>query len=78
MPKIIGNASRVVEVDGLTIDEYVGNVGSKSDDMSVAVVKIASPTSEPWLTLDYDEWMVVLKEHLEIHHAGGTHFSCNI
>lgn len=72
MPKIIGSANRVVEVDGLAIDEYVGNVGSKTDDISIAVVNISSPTSEPWLTLDYDEWMVVLEERLEIHHAGGV------
>jgi uncharacterized protein (DUF952 family)/mannose-6-phosphate isomerase-like protein (cupin superfamily) len=68
MPKIIGKAHRVVEIDGvLSIDEYVGNVGSKQDDLSIAVVKINQPNAEPWLTLDYDEWMVVLKGFLEIH-----------
>ena len=67
MPKVIGKATRVVEVGGLTIDEYVGNVGSKTDKLSIAVVKISEPTSEPWLTLDYDEWMVVLKGKVEIH-----------
>lgn len=71
MPKIIGKAQRVVEVDGvLAIDEYVGNVGSQTDDISIAVVKISQPTSEPWLTLDYDEWMVVLNGYLEIHFQG--------
>ena len=68
MPKVIGKATRVVEVNGLSIDEFVGNVGSQTDDMSVAVVKVSHPTSEPWLTLDYDEWMVVLKGTLEIHY----------
>lgn len=69
MPKIIGKSQRVVEVEGvLSIDEYVGNVGSQTDDISIAVVKVGQPTSEPWLTLQYDEWMVVLKEHLEIHY----------
>jgi uncharacterized protein (DUF952 family) len=69
MPKIIGKSQRVVEVKGvLSIDEYVGNVGSQSDDISIAVVKVQQPSSEPWLTLQYDEWMVVLKEHLEIHY----------
>ena len=73
MPKIVGSVSRVVDVPGtLAIDEYVGNVGSKTDEMSVAVVNISSPTSEPWLTLDYDEWMLCLKEYLEIHHEGGV------
>ena len=68
MPTIIGKAERVVNIDGiLAIDEYVGNVGSHQDDLSVARVQISQPTSEPWLTLDYDEWMVVLKGYLEIH-----------
>jgi len=68
MPKLIGKAQRVVNVDGvLSIDEYVGNVGSQSDDLSIAVVQIRQPTAEPWLTLDYDEWMVVIKGSLEIH-----------
>lgn len=40
---------------GLTIDELVGNVATKEDRMSVALVRVSDPTSEPWLTLDYDE-----------------------
>lgn len=75
MPKIVGKAERVVDIEGvLSIDEYVGNVGSSQDDISIAVVKVSAPNSEPWLTLDYDEWMVVLKEYLEIHFeaAGGV------
>ena len=70
MPKIIGKAERVVDIAGiLSIDEYVGNVGSHQDDLSIARVQISQPTSEPWLTLDYDEWMVVLKGFLEIHYC---------
>jgi uncharacterized protein (DUF952 family)/mannose-6-phosphate isomerase-like protein (cupin superfamily) len=69
MPKIVGKAERVVDIAGvLSIDEYVGNVGSQQDDLSIALVKIIQPNSEPWLTLDYDEWMVVLKGYLEIHY----------
>jgi uncharacterized protein (DUF952 family)/mannose-6-phosphate isomerase-like protein (cupin superfamily) len=69
MPKIIGKAERVVDIAGiLSIDEYVGNIGSHQDDLSIARVQISQPTLEPWLTLDYDEWMVVLKGFLEIHY----------
>lgn len=68
MPKIIGKAQRVVNIEGiLAIDEYVGNVGSQTDDISIAFVRVSEATSEPWLTLDYDEWMVVLKGYMEIH-----------
>jgi uncharacterized protein (DUF952 family)/mannose-6-phosphate isomerase-like protein (cupin superfamily) len=66
MPKLIGKAIRVVEVDGLAIDEYVGNVASNSDDMSIAFGTISKPTSEPWLTLDYDEWFLVTKGRVDI------------
>ena len=52
---------RVVEHDGLSIDELVGNVATKEDDMSVAFVKVTQPTAEPWLTLHYDEWFAVTK-----------------
>jgi uncharacterized protein (DUF952 family)/mannose-6-phosphate isomerase-like protein (cupin superfamily) len=67
MPKIVGRSTLVVEHDGLTIDEYVGNVASQTDQVSLAVVKIAEPTSEPWLTIDYDEWIAVLKGKMEMH-----------
>ena len=67
MPKIIGKSTRVVETDGFTIDEYAGNVGSKDDTMSLAVVKVSKPYSEPWLTLDYDEWIAVIKGKVDCH-----------
>lgn len=68
MPKIVGRATRVVDVDGLSIDEYAGNVGSHDDTMSLAVVKVSKPCSEPWLTLDYDEWIAVLKGRVDLHY----------
>ena len=61
MPKILGKTERVVEHDGLTIDEVVGNVATKDDTMSVALVSVTKPTAEPWLTLHYDEWFCVTK-----------------
>ncbi len=67
MPKIIGKSTRVVETDGFTIDEFAGNVGSNDDTMSLAVVKVSKPYSEPWLTLDYDEWIAVIKGKVDCH-----------
>ena len=61
MPKIVGGSERVVDFEGLTIDELAGNVATKEDRISIALVKVKQPSSEPWLTLDYDEWMCVLK-----------------
>jgi uncharacterized protein (DUF952 family)/mannose-6-phosphate isomerase-like protein (cupin superfamily) len=71
MPKLIGKATRVVEVEGLAIDEYVGNVASNSDDISIAFGTISKPTSEPWLTCQYEEWFLVTKGRVEIHHGDG-------
>lgn len=67
MPKIIGKSTRVVETEGFTIDEYAGNVGSNDDTMSLAIVKVSKPYSEPWLTLEYDEWIAVIKGTVDCH-----------
>jgi uncharacterized protein (DUF952 family)/mannose-6-phosphate isomerase-like protein (cupin superfamily) len=69
MPKIIGKSTRVVETDRLAIDEMVGNVASNEDTLSVARCVITSPTNEPWLTLDYDEWICVIKGRIEMHYG---------
>ena len=61
MPRIIGRSVNVVSVGGLTINELAGNVATQNDVISIAHVTITEPTSEPWLTLDYDEWICVLK-----------------
>mmetsp|Transcript_12179 Transcript_12179/g.25811 ORF Transcript_12179/g.25811 Transcript_12179/m.25811 type:complete len:296 (-) Transcript_12179:32-919(-) len=61
MPRIVGGAVRVVDHDGLSIDELVGNVSTKVDTLSAAKVVVAQPTQEPWLTLHYDEWICVTR-----------------
>ena len=71
MPHIIGGSQRVVDHEGLTIDELAGNVATSSDRISIAHVKVANPSSEPWLTLDYDEWMCVLKGRMVLLYGDG-------
>lgn len=71
MPKIVGASARVVDFEGLTIDELAGNVATKSDRISIAHVKVANATSEPWLTLQYDEWMCVLKGRMVLLYEDG-------
>lgn len=61
MPRIIGSSQTVVEHEGLTINELVGNVATKEDTLSVARVSVSEPTAEPWLTLAYDEWICLTK-----------------
>lgn len=65
--KVIGRSVKVVDHDGLIIEETIGNVATKNDELSLATVTITKPTSEPWLTLRYDEWMHVLEGYIEIH-----------
>mmetsp|Transcript_54194 Transcript_54194/g.131499 ORF Transcript_54194/g.131499 Transcript_54194/m.131499 type:complete len:309 (+) Transcript_54194:245-1171(+) len=72
MPKIVGKSTRVVETPDLSIDEFAGNVGSQDDTMSLAVVKVSAPSSEPWLTLDYDEWLAILKGKTEFYFVNPT------
>jgi uncharacterized protein (DUF952 family) len=76
MPKIIGKGTIVVEHDGLTINELVGNVGTRDssncDDISVAHVTVVEPTAEPWLTLDYDEWICLLKGTIEMKYCSDS------
>jgi len=69
MPKIIGKAERVVDFEGIAIDECAGNVSTSDDTLSVAHVNVAKSGSEPWLTLHYDEWLCVRKGTLELHYG---------
>ena len=61
MVLIAGKASRVVETDGFVIDELFGNVASNSDALSIAYVTAAAGQKEPWLTLHYDEYNLLLR-----------------
>jgi len=69
MPKLIGSSKTVVKTeDGLQIDELAGNVATSDDTISIAYVTVSEPTSEPWLTLDYDEWLCVRRGKLVLHY----------
>lgn len=67
MIKIAGGYIKVVEHDGLTIEESVRNVATKNDELSPVLVTITKPTSQPWLTLLYDEWIHVTEGYLNLH-----------
>ena len=70
MPKIVGKSVTVVESEdgALVIEELAGNVATHNDTLSVAQVTVSKPTSEPWLTLDYDEWICVTSGKIELHY----------
>ena len=72
MPKIVGEKVRVVDAPGLTIDEFAGNVASQDDRISIAAVSASAGTSEPWLTLHYDEWICVTSGEVVIVQGDGV------
>jgi len=72
MPKIIGKSTTVVQFGGLTINELAGNVATKDDTLSIAHVTVTEPASEPWLTLDYDEWICVIKGKIWFYYNNGS------
>lgn len=68
MPQVVGKAVTVVQAGGLRIDEVAGNVATTDDRLSIAYVTVDEPAEEPWLTLAYDEWLVVRRGQLELHY----------
>lgn len=71
MPKLVGSSQTVVDHGGIVIDELVGNVACTvgEDTLSVAYVSVdKAPCAEPWLTLEYDEWMCVRTGQMVLEH----------
>src|SRR5262245_42413843 len=56
-----------------TIEEFVGRVNSKTDDISIARMISPSGWSEPGQTPDFDEFTIVLRGELQAETAGGNH-----
>lgn len=77
MPRIVGGSSRVVDADGFVIDELAGNVATQDDRISIAHVTAKAGTSEPWLTLQYDEWICVLKGKIVLESVGNPSVEVN-
>merc|ERR1711997_1008447 len=69
---IIGTSQRVVDAPGLSIEELAGNVASKEDRISIAFVVANKGTSEPFLTLHYDEWICVLRGKILFENVDGN------
>ena len=65
---IVGKSLKVVDHEGLTITECIGNATTNVDNISLALVNVEGPTSEPWLTIHYDEYMHVTEGCLELHY----------
>ncbi|HYV75685.1 MAG TPA: cupin [Candidatus Binatia bacterium] len=53
------------------IDEYIGQVNSKTDAVSVAHMRGPSGWIEPGQTPEFDEFTIVLRGSLHVEHKGG-------
>ena len=80
MPERIGSSKIVVDHDGLIITELSGNVATGDDTISIAHVVVSKPTSEPWLTLAYDEWICLTKGLMVLHYEddAGTEVTLDV
>ena len=74
MPTLIPFPSRV-EAAGAPpklIDEYVGRVNTRQDDLSVAHMRSPQGWVEPGQTPDFDEYTLVLRGLLRVEHRQGV------
>ena len=53
------------------IDEFIGNVNSRTSSLSVAQMRSPDGWLEPGQTPEFDEFTVVLKGMLRVEHKGG-------
>lgn len=78
MPQIIGEKIKVVDTGSFHIMEYAGNVATNNDTLSIAHVTVDhAPTKEPWLTIQYDEWICVLQGRIELHYYNNNNNNNN-
>jgi ethanolamine utilization protein EutQ len=54
------------------IDEYVGRVNSREDNISVAHMRSPAGWTEPGQTPEFQEYTVVLRGRLRVRHKDGT------
>ena len=74
MPTLIGRPT-IVQAAGnkpKIIEEYIGRVNSKTDEVSVARMKSPSGWVEPGQTPEFDEYTLVLRGVLRVATRNGT------
>src|ERR1051326_2713084 len=73
MPTLIAQPTRITAAGNKPklIDEYIGRVNSHSANVSVAHMRSPHGWEEPGQTPEFDEFTVVLKGLLRVHHRAG-------
>src|SRR5437868_4686097 len=74
MPTLISQPTRITAAGNKPklIDEYIGQVNSKTSATSVAHMRSPQGWEEPGQTPEFDEFTVVLRGLLRVEHRGGT------
>src|SRR4051812_45622535 len=74
MPTLIPAPSRVEAAGAppMLIDEYVGRVNTRQDDLSIAHMRSPQGWVEPGQTPDFNEYTLVLRGLLRVEHRQGV------
>lgn len=73
MPTLVAQPTHIpcVGTKPKLIDEYIGRVNSQTTSLSMAHMRSPEGWKEPGQTPEFDEFTVVLKGTLRVHHKGG-------
>jgi mannose-6-phosphate isomerase-like protein (cupin superfamily) len=73
MPTLVAQPTRIAAAGTKPklIDEYVGRVNTQTAGVSVAHMRSPQGWEEPGQTPEFDEFTLVLKGLLRVHHRGG-------
>ncbi len=73
MPTLIPKPTRIAPAGNKpkVIDEYVGRVNTSTEDASVARMQSPEGWEEPGQTPEFDEYTLVLRGTLRVHHTSG-------
>lgn len=74
MPILISAATRITAAGNKPklIDEYIGRVNSRSEQVSIAHMRSPAGWQEPGQTPEFDEYTLVLKGMLRVEHRDGV------
>jgi ethanolamine utilization protein EutQ (cupin superfamily) len=73
MPTLVAQPTRIRSAGNKhkMIDEYVGRVNSETPEVSIAHMRSPEGWEEPRQTPEFDDFTVVLKGLLRVHHQDG-------
>jgi mannose-6-phosphate isomerase-like protein (cupin superfamily) len=73
MPTLVAQPTRITAAGNKPklIDEYIGRVNTKTAGVSVAHMRSPQGWVEPGQTPEFDEFTVVLRGMLRVHHKAG-------